>query len=122
MPAEELLPLRATRPLADGIFTVEGSRDTADFIEAEIDFVDFATADHGSFTINGGAVAGAPGGVVNFTDKSTAGDATFVINGADPSGAEGGQLAFGGTNSSAGDATIIVNGGDAAGGQCAFEN
>lgn len=42
--------------------------------------MDSSTADHGTFTLNGGTVSGQGGAEMDFFDSSTAGNATTIIN------------------------------------------
>ena len=67
-----------------------------------------STADHGTFTTNGGAVIGANGGRVHFFDTSTAGTGTFINNGVSVSAA---ALHIFNDTSDAGNASFTNNGG-----------
>src|SRR6266852_2954907 len=75
-----------------------------------------------AFTINGGAVAGAPGSTMQFFGTSTAGNGTFTVNAAMVDSAGPGTLKFFGT-STAGNGTFTVVGGvfyAGSGGQMGF--
>ena len=72
-------------------------------------FADTATADHGTFTFEGGNVVGAGGGYGIFWGGN-AREGTFIIEGGQISGAGGAVLNIYGS-SSAGNATFIVQGG-----------
>lgn len=105
-----------TSSAANGTFVAYGATEG---YPGRVHFMDSSTADHGTFTLNGGPVSGQGGAEIDFLDSSTAADATFVIEGSSVSGAEGGKLSFLG-DSIAGNATIIVNSGNGAGGTCVF--
>jgi autotransporter-associated beta strand protein len=77
-------------------------------------FEDDSNAGTGTFTNQGGAVAGSGGGNTTFTENAAAIDATFVNNGSALSNAGGGYTNFIG-NSSADAATLIANGGSGSG-------
>ena len=82
-----------------------------------VSFGESATADHGNFTMHGGAVAGASGSGVGFGDSSTAGNGTFIVNGG--TGGDAASIGFGDT-STAGNAILIANGGTSGGGLIVF--
>lgn len=84
-----------------------------------MEFDNSATVSQGVFTINGGTVAGAEGGVVSLYDQTTAGAANFVINAGTVAGAGGGYLTVSG-KALLGSATITLNGGPGTGGSCGF--
>jgi autotransporter-associated beta strand protein len=79
---------------ADGSFINHGG--TKSFNGSLIQFFNFSTADHASFTCEGsqGPNLGEAGGKVWFWDDSTAGNATFTIEGSNFNGSLGGEVQF----------------------------
>ena len=67
-----------------------------------------------TFTVGGGAVSNAPGGLVRFKDGANAGGAIFTLNGGTATGASGGKVQFNNTASAA-FAILIANRGSAGG-------
>ena len=82
-------------------------------------FYDTSSADHGTYSINGGLLgnsyAGPGGAWMSFNDRSTAGNGTFTVHGGAAAGASnGGGINFS-NNSDAGYGVFTVNSGDFSG-------
>ena len=104
-----------------GTFTMNGGAVSGDS-GGSLSFGESSTADHGTFIANGG-VSGdyTTGGGIGFTDTSTAAFGIFTVNG----GTGGDPSGRGGSltfigSSTAGNATLIANGGTSGGGSILF--
>ncbi len=75
-----------------------------------ISFRDFSSADHGTFTANGGSVLNANGGVTDFYNSSSAGNSVFTAQGSGVLDASSSLIAFHDA-ASAGQAAFVNNGG-----------
>ncbi len=76
-------------------------------------FFDTASADHGTFVLNGSPVAYGGGAVVSFSSRATAGSATFTVNGGSVPLAHAAAVDFF-DNTTAADGVFVLNGGSGA--------